>query len=188
MATTPTLYRVIDVPELEVRTTAEGRTIFGWATRYGTPTPIRDSQGTYDETMQAGMFSRSIAERGHKVPLLAVHNSRVMPLGRASLLEDRQQGLWAEFAVSKTTAGDEAIELARDGAVSFSVGFQAVRDAWTGNDRVTRLEAKLLEVSLCALPAYEDALVAGVRSQHPSLPTPQALRMRARIAQIKGTF
>jgi hypothetical protein len=66
--------------------------------------------------------------------------------------------------VSKTTAGDEALELLRDGALdSFSVGFAPIRHV--KRDKVTvRTEVALREASLVTFPAYEDALVQAVRS------------------------
>lgn len=173
----PVLYRSFSVADLEVRSTSEGRTICGLCVPYNTQTEIADYSGPYLESFRSGSFARSIQQRGAKVPLLAAHNGRTMPLGRASLLVERDAGLYGEFAVSKTVAGDEALELARDGAVSFSIGFTPVKDKWQGTERVERVEACLREVSLCALPAYPDAVVTGVRAaDFPNFSTTAARR------------
>ncbi len=145
----------------------DGRRVFGVVVPYGTATEVSDPgrPGSYREVMAPGVFARSIAERGHKVKLLRDHD-RTSVLGRASRLEERPEGLFAEFVVSDTVAGNEALALARDGALDgFSVGFRPLRHRVDDDGTVVRLEAALLEVSLTAFPAYADAAVAGVRSQ-----------------------
>ncbi len=89
-----------------------------------------------------------------------------MPLGRAEILREDISGLYGEFRVSKTVAGDEALELVRDGALDgLSIGFEPVRDLWS-EDRssVGRQEVKLAEVSLVTFAAYPQAVVSAVRS------------------------
>lgn len=72
--------------------------------------------------------------------------------------------------VSKTTRGDEALELARDGALdSFSIGFRAKEYVKTDHDdgsitiRHTRVLAR--EFSVTPIPAYDTALVTEVRER-----------------------
>jgi HK97 family phage prohead protease len=58
------------------------------------------------------------------------------------------------------------LALARDGVpLGLSVGFQPVEDRWN-NDRslVVRVRARLGEVSVVGVPAYEDARVTSVRA------------------------
>ena len=144
----------------------DGRTVGGLVVPYNTPTEIRDKSGAYTETFRPGAFAKTIAERGTKVKLLASHSQSTLPIGKATSLVDRSDGLHGEFYVSRTQAGDDALELVRDGALdAFSVGFEPVKDEWS-RDRVTvdRVEARLWEVSLVAIPAYETALVSSLRS------------------------
>jgi len=113
-----------------------------------------------------GAFAKTIDDRGDRVKFLAQHDRRSMPLGRATLLREDATGLYGEFRVSNTAAGDEALELIRDGALdAFSVGFRPVRDRWNADrSMVERTEARLDEVSAVAFPAYDGALIAGVRA------------------------
>ncbi len=71
-----------------------------------------------------------------------------------------------EFRVSRTTFGDDVLELVRDRAVTgLSVGFIPRDDAWSPDrSRVTRVRADLVEVSVTAFPAYgATANVLGAR-------------------------
>jgi hypothetical protein len=69
--------------------------------------------------------------------------------------------------VSRTNAGDEALELIRDGVVdAFSVGMKPVQEREPRRGYVERTEVKLLEASLVGFPAYEGARIAGIRSAY----------------------
>lgn len=162
--------------DLEVR--GDGRTVVGIAVPFDAPTPIRDVSGSYTETFRRGAFARTIRERGDKVKFLAQHDRRSLPLGRARVLREDTAGLYAEFRVSATTAGDDALELIRDGALdALSIGFRPVRDRWSADrSEVERLEVRLDEVSAVSFPAYESALIAGVRSGLPTIPAEVARR------------
>ena len=61
---------------------AEGRTVFGLACSFDTPTEVNDRAGRYVETFRKGAVARTIAERGPaKVKFLAQHDRRGLPLG-----------------------------------------------------------------------------------------------------------
>jgi len=150
--------------DLEVR--GDGRTVVGIAVPFDAPAVIRDATGEYLEVFKRGAFAKTIADRGDRVKFLGMHDRRTFPLGRASLLREDASGLYSEFRVSKTLAGDEALELIRDGALdALSIGFRPIRDVWN-RDRsmVERTEVRLDEVSAVSFPAYEGALIAGVRT------------------------
>jgi len=153
---------------LELRAGGDGRTVGGLVVPYDTPTEIREMSGTFTETFRPGAFAKSIAERGKKTKLFAEHGHKVqsLPIGRATDLVETRNGLNGEFYISRTAAGDDALELVRDGALdAFSIGFEPVKDEWS-RDRssVERVESRLWEVSLVGIPAYENALVSSVRS------------------------
>ena len=147
----------------------EGRTIHGIAVPYEQITTIgeyddRGQRREYREKFTYGSFARSIRERGHKVRLLIGHETRKLPVGHASELREERDGLYASFAVSDTTDGNDLLTLVRDGIVdSFSIGFTAIRDRWEGDLRIHH-EAGLREVSAVNWPAYPGAAIAGVRS------------------------
>jgi len=153
---------------LELRAGGDGRTVGGLVMPYETPTEIREAGGSYTEVFRAGAFAKSISERGNKTKLYVEHGHQQnrLPIGRATNLAETKAGLLGDFYVSRTRDGDEALELVRDGAVdAFSVGFEPVLNEWS-RDRtvVERTEARLWEVSLVGIPAYENALVSSVRS------------------------
>lgn len=171
--------------DLEVR--GDGRTIVGLAAPFDRPANI----GRYSEVIKPGAFLRTISERGDRVKLLALHDERTLPLGRATALREETCGLIVEARISKTVAGDEALELVRDGALdSLSIGFQPVRDKWNvDRDHVERLEVRLIEISLVHAGAYDDARVLAVRSEaDPGIvahldPNTWATRLRVRPDQ-----
>lgn len=150
--------------DLEVRADTTGRTIHGIVVPFGVTARVSDGGPSYEEQFQRGAFAKTIAERGARVKLLSQHEARRNPLGRATLLREDAAGLYGEFAVSRTTAGDEALELVRDGALdAFSVGFSPIKHRKEGKVTV-RTEVALREASLVTFPAYQDAVVTGVRS------------------------
>jgi HK97 family phage prohead protease len=146
---------------LEIREGSEGRTIAGLAVPYGVPTRI----GPYVETMVRGVFADATAIPD-AVKVMAAHAHDALPIGRAVTLSETDEGLQAELLVSDTAAGRDVLTLVRDGvATGLSVGFVPVVDAWSADRAaVTRVRASLLEVSIVAFPAYDDARIAAVRA------------------------
>lgn len=158
----------ISPTDLEVRSGGDGRTVSGIAVPFDEEADI----GAYLEVFRRGAFERTIAERGPgRVKFLAAHGrDQALPIGRASVLREDAAGLYGEFKVSKTVAGDEVLELVRDGALdSLSVAFDPVRDRQHGNI-LERLEVRLLEVSAVAFPAYRGALIGALRSDGREVP------------------
>lgn len=152
------------VADIEIRADGTGRTVHGIVVPFDRVARVSDGGRPYQEAFQRGAFSKTITERGDRVKLLSQHNARTNPLGRATLLREDAAGLYGEFHVSKTAAGDEALELLRDGALdSFSVGFSPIKHE-KRQDVMWRTEVALREASLVTFPAYDGALVGGVRS------------------------
>ncbi|TGB13295.1 HK97 family phage prohead protease [Streptomyces sp. MZ04] len=159
-----TLYR-----QTSFRADGTGRTIYGVAMPYGQTVDIEEFGRSYKERFAPGAFARSIRERSDKIRLFVGHESRKLPIGKATELREAADGLHAAFHVSATRDGDEALQLVRDGVVTaFSVGFRPVRDRQESGVTV-RTECALYEVSLVGIPAYEGAAVAGVRTARPAI-------------------
>lgn len=147
-------------------TPGAGRTVHGLAVPFGQTAEVQDGYGPpYQERFEYGAFARSIRERCGKIRLFGNHQTRHFPVGKAVELREQSDGLYAAFEIAKTRDGDDALELVHSGTVdSFSVGFRPVRDRQE-NGVTVRTEVALMEVSLTALPAYDGAGIAGVRSQ-----------------------
>ena len=168
-------------PDLTIR--SDGRTVAGIAVPFGVTARVRDGAGPpYDEAFAAGSFARTIRERGDRVKFLVNHDARALPIGRALLLREDAAGLYAEFRVSQTQAGDEALELLRDGTLDgLSVGFRPISERIERGVTV-RTEVRLDEVSACAFAAYDDARVLAVRSA--DLPHLTIARRRLVLARL----
>lgn len=163
--------------DMEVQRGGDGRTIHGIIVPWNQPTRVYDRFGPtgrlaeYLEAVDRGAFPEAVANP-RAVKLLGHHNASVNPLGRGLQFRDDAAGQYGEFRVSKTVAGDEVLELARDGALdAFSVGFVPV-DSVERDGVFVRTHGRLNETSVVTFAAYPGALVGGVRGQ--DLPSTEA--------------
>ncbi len=176
--------------DLEIRSDGDGRTIYGLAVPYDRPAEINDSYGRYTERFARGAFNAQLADPASvgRIKLLTQHKRDVNPLGRAVELRDDAAGLVGAFRVAATQAGDEALELVREGALdAFSISFRPITagDEWNARKtEVVRRQAQLREVSLVTFPAYADALVAGVRGAVRSVSPGDAQRRLALLESL----
>ena len=157
------LRRAYVAADLTIRAGGDGRTISGLVVPFGESARVSDGGRPYMEAFQRGAFTKTLAERRSPVKLLSQHDS-TQPIGVATTLEERDAGLYGEFRVTETRHGNDQLALVRDGALdSFSVGFSPI--SHVQRDGVTvRTEVRLREVSLVTFPAYEGAVVTGLRS------------------------
>jgi hypothetical protein len=153
--------------EFELRLAGgDGRTIYGMAVPYNKEQRI---SSTLTEIFRKGVFA-DVIRAPHRVKLLRGHGENNV-LGRATLLKETEDGLYAEFRISKTREGDEALELVKDGALDqLSIGFMPIKNRKRPDGVMERLKAHLAEVSLVTFGAYGDmAAVTGVREGQPLL-------------------
>jgi len=168
--------------DIEVRRTGSQRIVAGYASTFDDPYNIGRDQL---EVVRPGAFARTITERGQKLKLLASHDSGRFPLGRATALSEDATGLFAEFRISKTKLGDEALELLADGALdAFSIGFQPIASGFTAEGVRELREVRLIEVSLVAIPANPRALVTATRSSIPLEYDPIVFAARLTLGDI----
>jgi HK97 family phage prohead protease len=126
-------------------------------------------KGSLDQTTKAGS--------GQRLPLLLFHNNQSFPIGSAESWDNRDDGLHGVWRLNELPEAQQAAMLAETGDLGYlSIGFQPVRSSWEyvddwnpdlgpdHKDRVTRLESRLLEVSLTPTPAFAEAEVTMVRS------------------------
>ncbi len=152
--------------DLELRANGDGRTIFGIAVPYNKEQRITS---TMIEVFRKGVFAEVI-KAPHRVKLLRGHGENNV-LGRATLLRETEEGLYAEFKISKTREGDEALELVKDGALDqLSVGFMPIKNKKRPDGVMERIKAHLAEVSLVTFGAYgELASITGMRDGQPQM-------------------
>lgn len=164
------------MPDLEVRSSGDGRTVCGIAVPYGKPQYI-DSRLT--EQFARGAFNQQL-RAVFRLPFFRDHGPYGGTLiGRATEMRDDAAGLYTEFRVSKTDKGDETLELVKDGALSeLSIGFREGQNRKLAGGVIERVTATLTEVAIVMAGAYgRAAVVTGVRSQ-------ATMERRARLDQI----
>ncbi|MGH6690893.1 MAG: phage major capsid protein, partial [Gammaproteobacteria bacterium] len=101
-----------------------------------------------------------------RIKLIRDHDPRAA-VGKAMEFTDRDDGLWADFYIKRGAAGDEVLSDAEDGVLDgFSVGPKIDSDGWQyesgGSDVRVVSKARLVETTITAFPAFDDARVATV--------------------------
>lgn len=160
------LYRSV-ATDLELRSKGDGRTITGIAVPYERDQRI-DSRLV--ERFARGAFGspQDLARAAGRVKFARDHLGRGgTVIGVTTLLRDDTSGLYGEWRVSKTPAGEETLELVRDGALTdLSIGFREGQNRKLSGGVTERVSAELREVAVVLEGAYgEGALVAGVRAK-----------------------
>lgn len=85
--------------------------------------------------------------------------------GRAVALEDRDDGQYATFRVSRTAAGDELLELTRDGVYRGASAVFEPLQSRSVDGVIERQTARLARVGIVERGAYDGAAVLAVRSE-----------------------
>jgi HK97 family phage prohead protease len=141
------------------------------------------NRGWYLEAFADGLFEKSIKEASAALPLLIFHDDLTWPIGSAVKWTSQSDGLYGQWRLDGSSEAQRAAQLAKDGHMtSMSVGYQPQLSKWDWSDletwdpddastldRVTRVEARLLETSLVPLPLLAGAqvtLVASGESTH----------------------
>lgn len=160
---------------IEKNEQGEERLVIGLASTFEPP----ERADSMNEILERGAFARSIeehetilAETGRRTIKLLWQHSQ--PLGYPMELRETEKGLEIVAYISKTSLGNDVIQLLRDGAVdAFSIGFFPNRyevdeehlDQW-GWPLVKHLDVDLVEVSIVTFPANPYALISDVKMKH----------------------
>ena len=135
---------------------------------YNEPAAVLDRRTgrMVSEQVDPGAFA-GVERRANRVKVNRAHDVESV-IGRAQVLDPGDpRGLRAELKISRTVAGDEALELAADGALDASAGFRPMAggEQWATDRRSRRItRAYLGHVALTGDPAYDGARVLAVRS------------------------
>lgn len=129
----------------------------------GMLSPYGNLDGTGD-IVEAGAFTKTLKERGNKVPLLWQHQP-ALPIGELAL-EDRADGLWCkgQLLMADTVAQRAYLFIKARIVKGLSIGFESVKDAIENGVRHLK-EIKLYEGSIVTFPANEAALIASVKGR-----------------------
>lgn len=147
------------------------RTISGLAVPYGGPGLPGGAFRGRPVVFAAGALTRSLEERASKLRLIVDHD-HTRAVGRLTAWADQPDGLHTTWKVARTPAGDAVLAEAADGIRDgLSIGADVIRYTERG-DTVEVTEARLLEVSLVAFPAFDTARVTDVAAQHDTAHTP----------------
>lgn len=144
----------------EAKVDAENRIVEGYASTW--------DLDEVDDVIERGAFAKTIAERAGLIKVLWQHFD---PLGKPEHMEEDTTGLFTRSRISKTTLGDDALQLMADGVVDrMSIGFTIPRgkadietDPETGNEVRRIREVKLFEYSPVTFAANEAAVITGVK-------------------------
>jgi HK97 family phage prohead protease len=168
-------------PDLQVRPGGDGRTVYGIAVPYYAPTRIHDN---LVEQFARGAFNHQLFAPG-KVKFAREHVLLGGSLiGSGTELRDDPAGLYGEWRVSRTPAGDETLELVKDGALDqLSIFFRERQNRRLAGGITERVKADLVEVAVVMEGAYGDlAKAAGVRARQVPAAT-EDLALRAAAAE-----
>jgi HK97 family phage prohead protease len=111
----------------------------------------------------AVQFSRGAFDVSQKAAKLIENHDITQLRGIVNTLTDSPAGLEFEATLADTRASRDAVELLKAGAYdSVSVGAVPITFSTDPNGVMTVTEARLVELSLVAVPAFEDAVITQV--------------------------
>jgi HK97 family phage prohead protease len=167
-----------DLQELKARD--DGWTFSGYASTFGNV----DEGG---DVVLKGAFLDSLERRPS--PKLLWQHDVGEPLGKVISLREDERGLFGEFKISRTTRGQDAYQLLKDGALdSMSIGYIPADQEFTG-DGVRQLKAvDLLEISVVSIPMNEEALITSIKSAARHVPPHRVIaELKAWIVELEAS-
>lgn len=130
---------------------------------------IFDNVDAGKDRVRAGAFKKTLMEdsqRKHsRIKALRDHNP-YKPVGKPKAISEDSTGLLTVTPISKTTDGNDLMELINDGVISeLSIGYNTVKDQYNADEGVRDLlELKLWEYSFVTWGMNDLAQVQGVKS------------------------
>lgn len=179
---TDLLYRSFE-PDLEIRSArqgGDGRTVVGIAVPWATPIRVN---AHLREQFASGAFDHQ-EKAAHRIKFSREHLKLGGALiGRVEQMRNDARGQWVQLRVSATEAGDETLELIRDGALTeLSVGFYERQNRRLSDGTVERVTADMIEVAVTLQGAYgEHAEVLAVRADQQTTNLDKARQIAASL-------
>lgn len=122
-----------------------------------------------DDKILRGAFAETLSSKASRVKVLWQHDSGT-PIGKPRVMREDDRGLYTESYIARTSKGDEALELAKEGIVdSMSIGFTLSADDVEMDEDGVRMIRKinLMEYSLVTWAMNEAAVITAVKSVRP---------------------
>ena len=139
------------------------REISGKIVPLGTGEVGQTNLGAY--TFESGSIE---IEDPSKIKLFSQHDMK-KPIGRMTQSEIKEDGIYATFKLSRSTAGTDALVMASEGLVSgLSIGAEIISSKPSRDGHTVVTAAKLKEVSLVTEPAFKSAQVLEIAAEEAS--------------------
>lgn len=135
--------------------TVEGRTIMGYAARFGNVDQVGD-------VIQKGAFRKTLEGAGR----IKTFYNHMIPIGKPVKIVEDEQGLYTESVISRTAKGDEILELVKDGVIcEMSIAYEVIQESMDAARKIRVLkELKLYEFGPVDFPANPEAIITGMKS------------------------
>jgi HK97 family phage prohead protease len=99
------------------------------------------------------------------IKLFSQHDMK-KPIGRMTASETKEDGIYATFKLSRSSAGTDALVMAQEGLVSgLSIGAEIIASKPSRDGHTVVSAAKLKEVSLVTEPAFKSAQVLEIAAE-----------------------
>ena len=100
-----------------------------------------------------------------KIKLLSQHDMK-KPVGRMVSSEEREDGIYATFKLSRSTGGNDALIMAQENLVTgLSIGAEIIASQPSRDGYTVVTSAKLKEVSLVTEPAFKSAQILEIAAE-----------------------
>lgn len=166
----------------------DGMTLEGYAAVFDDPTRIDSWEGTFDETLARGAFSKTIKER---TPVLQFDHGRdvatgSVPIGAIEELREDAHGLFVRARLHDNARVEPIRQAIDSGAIDgMSFRFRVTREEWDESGDIparTIREVELFELGPVVFPAYASTTV-GVRSLLAELDDDDRSRLVSELAR-----
>lgn len=171
----------LDAAQFELRgDEQDGRTMVGYPIVFNRWTEINGWEGQFLERVHPGAVSKTLRENRDQVKVLFNHGMDPSigekPLGRATVMEADDTGVYVEVPLARTSYNEDIAELLRSGVLDgMSFRFSVVKEDWNDTPERSNLnpdglpertirELRLYELGPVTFPAYS-ATSVGVRSR-----------------------
>jgi HK97 family phage prohead protease len=123
-----------------------------------------------------------------KIKLFSQHDMK-KPIGRMTASENKADGIYATFKLSRSSAGTDALVMASEGLVSgLSIGAEIISSKPSRDGHTVVTAAKLKEVSLVTEPAFKSAQVLEIAAEEaPAETVEETLPTESEAVEVENT-